>query len=116
MHRTQLEFRASLRYELFHALASLFDRTARVQPAWRARARRDLPRAFWRDARIFGPARELWLALPAALPHDVPLCDWESLERALASAEPRELAAEALKGLLHAGELVGEMFRARAVR
>lgn len=123
VHRTppdlsddRIEFAPSLRFELFYALASLFDRTARVHPAWRARARRDLPDSFWREARVLGPARELWIVLPAVLPHDAPLSDWESLSSALGAADSRELARAMLKGLLHANELVDEMLRSGCVR
>lgn len=119
MHRTHdapLEFVASLRFEVFYALASLFDPAARVHAAWRARARRDLPRSFWAEARVFGPARELWIALAAALPHDEPLSEWEPLWSALERADARELAATTLKGLLHARDAVDEMLRARDVR
>jgi DNA-binding transcriptional ArsR family regulator len=111
MHRTRPELVVSLRFELFYALASLFDPTARVHRSWRERAKRALPRSVRRDARVFGPARELWIALAAALPHDEPLDDGNAVCAALDAAEAREIAAKALRGLLHARELVDEMLR-----
>lgn len=105
-----------LRFELFYALAALFDRTARVHPAWRERARRELPRSARDVARVFGPARELWVALAAALPHDQPLADWDALWSALETAEPRELAAATLRGLLHTRDLVDAMLQAGSAR
>ncbi|MFO0737480.1 MAG: winged helix-turn-helix domain-containing protein [Labilithrix sp.] len=114
--RVPVELRRSLRFELFYALASVFDRTARVHARWRGRVRPRLPRSFWREARVLGPARELWIALPAALTHETELADWESLSAALDGAEPHALASAMLKGLLHANHLVDEMLETRSVR
>lgn len=111
-----LEVKVSLRFELFYALASIFDRTARVHPAWRARALRDLPLSVRSEARIFGPARELWIGLAAALPHTHALDEWSEIAAALDEAEPRALARETLKGVLHADTLVDRMLGAGSTR